>query len=40
MTDDDSPWKDVLERYFAAFTVFFFPASEVGFKGGGDARKD
>jgi len=26
MTDYDSPWKEVLERYFAAFTAFFFPA--------------
>ncbi len=26
MTDDyDSPWKDILERYFAQFMAFFFP---------------
>jgi hypothetical protein len=30
MTDDDSPWKEVLERYFAAFTAFFFPAVHEG----------
>ncbi len=28
MTDDyDSPWKDVLERYFPDFMAFFFPAA-------------
>ena len=28
MTDAyDSPWKDVLERYFAEFMAFFFPAA-------------
>jgi hypothetical protein len=26
MGDYDSPWKDVLERYFPAFLAFFFPA--------------
>jgi hypothetical protein len=30
MTDYDSPWKDVLERYFTAFTAFFFPAVHAG----------
>ena len=30
MTDYDSPWKDVLERYFTAFTAFFFPAVHEG----------
>ena len=26
MTDDyDSPWKDILERYFPPFMAFFFP---------------
>ncbi len=30
MTDVDSPWKEVLERYFAAFTTFFFPAVHAG----------
>jgi len=25
MSDYDSPWKDVLERYFPAFLSFFFP---------------
>ena len=30
MTDYDSPWKDVLERYFAAFTAFFFPTVHEG----------
>ena len=28
MTDEyDSPWKDVLERYFTEFMAFFFPAA-------------
>lgn len=26
MTDYDSPWKEILDRYFAAFLSFFFPA--------------
>ena len=30
MTDYDSPWKEVLERYFAAFTAFFFPTVHEG----------
>ncbi len=30
MTDYDSPWKEVLERYFAAFAMFFFPAVHAG----------
>lgn len=30
MTDYDSPWKDVLERFFAAFTAFFFPTVHSG----------
>ena len=25
-TDYDSPWKDIIERYFPAFLAFFFPA--------------
>ena len=25
MSDYDSPWKDVLERYFPSFLSFFFP---------------
>jgi hypothetical protein len=25
--DDDSPWKEVLERYFPAFLAWFFPAA-------------
>jgi hypothetical protein len=24
-TEYDSPWKDVLERYFEDFMLFFFP---------------
>ena len=24
-TDSDSPWKDILERYFVQFIEFFFP---------------
>jgi hypothetical protein len=24
-TDTDSPWKEILERYFAKFAEFFFP---------------
>ncbi len=24
-SDYDSPWKEMLERYFEEFTVFFFP---------------
>jgi hypothetical protein len=30
MSDYDSLWKEVLERYFAAFTAFFFPAVHAG----------
>lgn len=30
MTDYDSPWKQVLERYFASFTAFFFPDVHAG----------
>ena len=30
MLDYDSPWKEVLERYFAAFTAFFFPEVHAG----------
>ena len=30
MADYDSPWKEVLERYFAVFTAFFFPAVQAG----------
>ena len=30
MPDYDSPWKDVLERYFAAFMAFFFPVIHAG----------
>lgn len=30
MTDYDSPWKDVLEQYFTAFTAFFFPPVHEG----------
>ena len=30
MTDDDSPWKTVLERYFPDFLAFFFPAAPAG----------
>ncbi len=26
MTDFDSPWKEILERYFEAFVAFYFPA--------------
>jgi hypothetical protein len=26
MTDYDSPWKDILDGYFAEFMAFFFPA--------------
>ncbi len=29
-SDYDSPWKEVLERYFAEFLVFFFPAVHDG----------
>ena len=25
MSDFDSPWKEVLDRYFPAFLDFFFP---------------
>ncbi len=28
--DYDSPWKDVLERYFEQFIEFFFPAIRLG----------
>jgi len=24
-TDYDSPWKEILERYFSEFMLFFFP---------------
>ena len=27
MADDDSPWKEMLDRYFPAFMAFFFPAA-------------
>ena len=27
MTDYDSPWKEMLDRYFPAFMAFFFPAA-------------
>ncbi len=30
MTDYDSPWKDVLERYFTICTALFFPAVHAG----------
>ena len=30
MTDYDSPWKNVLERYFPDFLAFFFPAAHAG----------
>ena len=30
MTDYDSPWKTVLERYFPAFLEFYFPAAHAG----------
>ena len=30
MTDYDSPWKTVLERYFPDFLLFFFPAAHAG----------
>jgi hypothetical protein len=30
MTDYDSPWKQVLARYFPAFLEFFFPAAYAG----------
>jgi hypothetical protein len=26
-TDEDSPWKEVLERYFRPFLAFFFPVA-------------
>ena len=30
MTDYDSPWKNVLERYFPDFLAFFFPQAHAG----------
>jgi len=30
MTDYNSPWKTVLERYFPAFLEFYFPAAHAG----------
>ena len=30
MTDYDSPWKNVLERYFPEFLAFFFPVVHAG----------
>ena len=30
MTDYDSPWKNVLERYFPDFLAFFFPVAHAG----------
>ena len=30
MADYDSPWKTVLERYFAEFLAFFFPEAHAG----------
>jgi predicted transposase YdaD len=30
LPDYDSPWKEVLERYFAAFMAFFFPVIHTG----------
>jgi hypothetical protein len=30
MGDYDSPWKTVLERYFAEFLAFFFPEAHAG----------
>ncbi len=30
MIDCDSPWKNVLERYFPEFLAFFFPAAYAG----------
>ena len=30
MTDYDSPWKQMLARYFPAFLEFFFPAAYAG----------
>ena len=29
-TDLDSPWKEVIERYFQAFMAFFFPEAHAG----------
>ena len=28
-TDFDSPWKEILERYFADFLAFFFPMAHI-----------
>ncbi len=34
MTDDyDSPWKDILERYFPPFMAFFFPEAHADIDG-------
>ncbi|MEI2644505.1 MAG: hypothetical protein WBQ93_10360 [Candidatus Competibacter sp.] len=30
MTDYDSPWKTVLERFFPAFMEFYFPTAHAG----------
>jgi len=28
--DSDTPWKDLLDRFFEAFMAFFFPAAHAG----------
>jgi len=33
MTDYDSPWKNVLERFFPDFLAFFFPVAHAGIDG-------
>jgi hypothetical protein len=35
--DYDSPWKDVLERFFPAFMAFFFPDAHADAWSGGSS---